>query len=325
MRIAVFGTGGVGGYFGGRLAASGADVHFLARGAHLAAMQSRGLRILSPLGDADIPRVDATADPAAIGPVDVVIFAVKLYDMQDAARMLAPLLGSNTVVIPLQNGVDAVDTLAAAVGAKHVAGGTAYISALIAEPGVIRHTAIGRMTFGPVDGRHLDTLREFHALCKRAGIDAVLSDRIFVDIWAKFARLTVFSGMTCIARSPIGVIRDSPALRALMEAAVHESVSVARGKQIPLPHSAYDDTLAGLRALPPQTRASMLEDLERGRRLELPWLSGAIARIGDEVGVDTPTHDLFVALLEPHVNGKGPVTPPPLPVTDARLRNPSIS
>jgi 2-dehydropantoate 2-reductase len=304
MRIAVFGTGGVGGYFGGRLAASGADVHFLARGAHLAALRSRGLRILSPLGDAHVPHVDATADPAAIGPVDVVLFAVKLYDMQDAARTLGPLLGPGTVVIPFQNGVDAVDTLTDAIGAEHVAGGTAYISALIAEPGVIRHTAMGRMTFGPVDGRHLDTLREFHALCQRANVEVVLSDRIFVEIWAKFARLTVFSGMTCIARSPIGVIRDSPALRALMEAAVHESVSVARGKQIPLAHSAYTDTLSGLGALPPETRASMLEDLERGRRLELPWLSGAMARIGDEVGVDTPTHDLFVALLEPHAGGR---------------------
>jgi 2-dehydropantoate 2-reductase len=304
MRIAILGAGGVGGYFGGRLAASGADVHFIARGEHLAALQSRGLEIQSPAGNVHVARVNAAGDAAGVGPVDVVLFAVKLYDMQAAAAAMQPLIGPHTVVVPFQNGVDAVDTLSRAVGADHVAGGTAYVSALVAEPGVIRHVAMGRIAFGPIEGRHADTLRELHAICQRAGIDATLSDRIFVDIWAKFVRLTVFSGMTCIARSAIGVVRESPPLRAIMETAVHESVSVARGKQIPLPHSTYDDTLAGLDALPPQTRASMLEDLERGRRLELPWLSGAVARIGDEVGVDTPTHDLFVALLTPHVNGR---------------------
>lgn len=303
MRIAVVGTGGVGGYFGGRLAGSGADVHFLARGAHLSALRSHGLRILSPLGDAHLVRVNASDDPAAIGPVDLVLFAVKLYDMQEATRLLPPLIGAHTIVVPFQNGVDAVATLTRAVGAEHVAGGTAYISSVIEQPGVIRHTAMGRMAFGAVDGHQPEALKELLALCQRAGIDAALSDRILVDIWAKFVRLTVFSGITCVARSPIGIVRESPALRAMMESAVHESVSVARCKQISLPHSAYDDTLAGLGALPANTKASMLVDLERGRPLELPWLSGAMARIGDEVGVETPTHDLFVALLAPHVRG----------------------
>jgi 2-dehydropantoate 2-reductase len=263
------------------------------------------LRILSPLGNLHVPAVSATDDPASIGPVDLVLFAVKLYDMQSAATNILPaLVGPSTIVVPFQNGVDAVDTLSRAVGAEHVAGGTAYVSAVIDEPGVIRHTAMGRLTFGAIKGDQPAALREFHALCTAAGIDATLSDRILIEIWSKFARLTVFSGITCIARSPIGVIRDSAPLRALMEAAAHESVSVARGRQIALPHSAYADTLAGLGALPPHTKASMLEDLERGRPIELPWLSGAMARIGDEVGVDTPTHDLFVALLTPHLRGK---------------------
>jgi 2-dehydropantoate 2-reductase len=234
---------------------------------------------------------------------DVVLFAVKLYDMQTATTLLPPLVGPQTIVVPFQNGVDAVDVLTRAVGKEHTAGGTAYVSAVIAEPGVIRHTAMGRLTFGAVNGPQPDALKKLHALCVKAGVDATLSDRIMVDIWAKFVRLTVFSGITCVARSPIGVVRDSPPLRAMMEAAVHESVAVARARQIHLPHSAYEDTLAGLGALPPHTKASMLEDLERGRPIELPWLSGALARIGDEVGVDTPTHDLFVTLLRPHIKG----------------------
>jgi 2-dehydropantoate 2-reductase len=303
MRIAIVGSGGVGGYFGGRLAAAGNDVHFIARGEHLAAMRARGLRILSPDGDTDVARVDASDDPAAIGPADIVLFAVKLYDMQDAARLLPPLIGADTIVVPLQNGVDAVDTLTRAVGARHVVGGTAYVSAVIAEPGVIRHTAMGRMTFGAIDGVHPPALRSLHDICLRSGVDSKLSDHINLDIWSKFARLTVFSGMTCIARSPIGVVRDSPDLRAIMEAAVRESVAVARGRQVHLPISAFDDTLRGLGALPPHAKASMLEDLERGRPLELPWLSGAMVRIGTEVGVDTPTHKLFVALLALHVRG----------------------
>jgi len=303
MRIAILGSGGVGGYFGGRLAAAGSDVSFLARGAHLAALRERGLRLMSAQGDIHVPRVQATDDPAAIGPVDLVFFTVKLYDTESALRMLPPLIGPHTLVVPFQNGVDSVDTLVAAVGREHVAGGTAYVSAVIAEPGVIRHTAMGRLAFGPLDGQRLAALEALRDACARAGIEATLSDRIFVDIWAKFVRLTVLSGMTCIARSPIGVVRSDPDLRAMMEAAAHESVAVARGKQIPLPHSMYDDTLAGLRALPDETKSSMLEDLERGRPIELPWLSGALVRIAEEVGVDAPTHRLIVALLKPHVKG----------------------
>jgi 2-dehydropantoate 2-reductase len=305
MKIAVVGVGGVGGYFGGRLAASGADVHFIARGGNLAALKAKGLQIFSPQGDVHVANVKATDDASTIGPVDLVLFCVKLYDMESAAGTLLPaLVGPSTIVVPTQNGVDAVAALSKAVGAEHVAGGTTYVSSLLEAPGVIRHVALGRLAFGAIKGEHPAALQQFKDLCAKAGIDAKLSDRIVVDTWAKFVRLTVFSGITCIARSPIGVCLSDPRLFAILDAAVHESVSVARGMQVALPHSAYDDTLAGLRSLPPHAKASMLEDLERGRRLELPWLSGAMARIGDEVGVDTPTHDLFVTLLSPHVNGR---------------------
>ena len=307
MRIAIVGAGGVGGYFGGRLAAAGEDIHFVARGEHLAALRSNGLMIRGLQGDIHVPKVNATDDARSIGPVDLVLFCVKLYDMQSAAASaLPPLIGPSTIVVPTQNGVDAVSTLSEAVGADHVVGGTTWLSAVIEAPGVIRHVALGRLAFGSINGAHPAVLREFRDTCAKAGVDAKLSDRILIDIWAKFARLTVFSGITCIARSPIGVCLESPGLYKLLDAAVHESVSVARGMQISLPHSAYEDTLTGLRALPPHAKASMLEDLERGRRLELPWLSGAMARIGGEVGVETPTHDLFVTLLSPHVNGHPP-------------------
>jgi 2-dehydropantoate 2-reductase len=309
MRIAILGSGGVGGYFGARLAAAGGpdiDVTFLARGAHLEAMRTRGLRVISPVGNLELPRVNATDDPAAVGPVDIVFFTVKLYDAAAALQQLPPLIGPNTVVVPFQNGVDSVDLLTRAVGRAHVAGGTTYVSAVVEEPGVIRHSAMGRLLFGPLKdhGGPLPQLEMLRDAGNRAGFEAVLSDNIMVDIWAKFARLTVFSGMTTVARVPLGIVVSDPGLLAMAETALHESIAVARGRQIPLPAKMFDDVMASYRALPPGVKSSMLEDLERGRRLELQWLSGAVVRIGEEVGVPTPTHRLIVTLLRAHVNGR---------------------
>lgn len=304
MRIAIVGSGGVGGYFGGRLAAAGSDVSFLARGSHLEALQTNGLRIESPLGNVHVPTVKATADPHEIGPVDVVLFTVKLYDTEPALAMLPHLLGPDTIVIPFQNGVDSVERLTRAIGKSRVAGGVAYVSAVVTEPGVIRHTAMDRLVFGPMPGAPLPALDALRDAGRQAGFNAVLSDKIVVDIWAKFARLTVFSGMTCICRAPIGPIRADPDLKEMMETAWHESILVARGKQIPLPSTTFADMQAAAAALPANARSSMLEDLERGRRLELPWLSGAVVRIAEEVGVEVPTHRLFVNLLGLHAGGR---------------------
>ncbi len=303
MRIAILGSGAVGGYFGGRLAEAGADVAFIARGEQLAALRSQGLHIRSPLGDLHLREVNATDDPAAVGPVDIVFFSVKLYDTQAALPLLPPLIGPKTLVIPLQNGVDAVDVLTRAVGRSHVAGGTTYVVAVVREPGVIQHTAMDRLIVGPVQGPPPPLLEDLRDFGKRAGFDAVLSDRIVVDIWAKFTRLSVFSAITSVTRCSIGPIRSDRDLRGIMETAWRESILVARGKQIPLPASTFADIQAATSALPADARSSMLEDLERGRRLELPWLSGAVVRIAGEVGVDVPTHRLFVTLLGPHVNG----------------------
>jgi 2-dehydropantoate 2-reductase len=304
MRIAIVGSGGVGGYFGGRLAEAGADVTFLARGAHLDAMRARGLRITSPKGDVHLPHVQAAGDTRDIGPVDVVLFAVKLYDTASALAALPPLIGADTIVIPLQNGVDSVSMVERAVGRRHTGGGTCYVSAVIAEPGVIRHTAMDHLIVGETDGTRSPRLDALEQVCRPAQFRATLSDDVNRDIWTKFVRLSVMSGMTAVTRSPLGVICADPALFDMLKAAVREAEAVARAKGVAVPSTTVDDVAATYAALPPQTRSSMLEDLERGRRLELPWLSGAVVRIAEEVGVPTPIHRFIATVLAPHVNGK---------------------
>ena len=305
MRIAIVGSGGVGGYFGGRLAAAGADVSFLARGAHLEAMRARGLRITSPKGNLHLPRVTAESDPAAIGPVDVAFFAVKLYDTETALALLPPLVGPGTIVVGFQNGVETVASLTRAVGAAHTAGGVSYVSAVIAEPGVIRHTAMDHLIFGMPDGSQSPQLDALLEACRPAGFQSTLSRDITVDIWTKFVRLSVFSGMTAVTRGPIGVIVNDPELLEMLKAAVRETLAVAHAKGVAVPSTIDEDVAAAYKALPPQAKASMLEDLERSRRIELPWLSGAVVRLGREAGVPTPIHAFINAVLKPHVNGGG--------------------
>jgi 2-dehydropantoate 2-reductase len=303
MRIAVFGTGAVGGYFGGRLLEAGEEVSFIARGMHLAALQQSGLRITSPKGNLHRP-VTATDDPSRIGPVDVVIFTVKLYDVESSAARLAPLIGPDTVVITLQNGVEAVDMVSRHVGPGHVAGGVAYIVAVVDEPGHIRHTTADRLVFGEPDGRPSDRLVRFQEAGRRAGFVADLSAHIDVDLWVKFVRLGTWSGMTTATRSSMGVIRQQPELLQMMEAALEEAMAVGRARGVPFPEGLVDGTMQMVRNFPPESKSSMLEDLERGRRLELPWLSGAIARMGQQSGVPTPTHAFINAVLLPHQNGR---------------------
>jgi 2-dehydropantoate 2-reductase len=303
MRIAVVGSGGVGGYFGGRLAASGADVTFVARGAHLDAMRSRGLRIESPQGDLHVHKVSATDDPASIGSVDLVLLAVKLYDLEATIPRLPPLIGRDTIVLPFQNGVDAVSALTAALGAAHVGAGVAYVAAVVAAPGVIRHTAMDHLIFGEIDGRRTTRLERFQRACETAGFEATLSPHIDVDMWSKFVRLVVFSGMTAVTRSSIGALRDDPDLWAMFQASLLEAMAVARAKGIALPVNLLDEVGTMAQGMPPTAKSSMLEDLERGRPLELPWLSGAIVRMARELDVDTPIHRFIATVLKPHVNG----------------------
>jgi 2-dehydropantoate 2-reductase len=304
VRIAIVGAGGLGGYFGGRLAATGVEVAFIARGAHLATLRSRGLRINSPDGNLHLPRVNATDDATTVGPVDAVFFAVKRYDTESAAPLLPPLIGPDTVVIPFQNGVDSAQALISVVGRPHVACGVAYVTAVVAEPGVIRHTALDRLIFGELDATRSPRLERLLEVCRNAGVSPALSEHIEVDVWSKFVHLSVFSGMTAVTRMPVGVLRDDPDLFAMWQAGLRESIRVAERRHIPIPPTLFDDALSTVGRLPAHTRASMLEDLERGRRLELPWLSAAVVRMGREVGVDTPTHRFVATVLRPHVNGR---------------------
>jgi 2-dehydropantoate 2-reductase len=226
MRIAIIGAGGVGGYFGGRLAAAGEDVHFVARGDHLAALRRNGLRLVSPKGDAHVKLVNATPDPIKIGQVDIVLFTVKMYDVDEAASKLAPLLGPSTVVITLQNGVEAVEMVQRHVPRKQIAAGVAYVAAVISEPGVIKHTALETLIFGELDGSPSPRLDKLAAACQRAGFKARVTQTIEQDLWTKFTRLTVFSGMTAVTRSPIGVTREDPDLLEMFRAACQEGINV---------------------------------------------------------------------------------------------------
>lgn len=305
MKIVVLGSGGVGGYFGGRLAARGADVTFVARGAHLAALRAHGLRVDSPDGDLYLPVVSATSDTTTIGPADVVLFAVKLYDVPAALGQLAPLIGPETMVVPLQNGIASVEQLRGAVGESHTAGGTCYVSAVIAEPGVIRHTAMGRLIFGSLNGEAVRPLLELRDSCADAGFEAVLSDRIQEEIWAKFVRLTAFSGVTTVTRSSIGVIVADSELSGLLTAALEESFAVARASGVALDPTVIPAIVGSYRSIPPTMKSSMLEDLERGRRLELPFLSGTIARLGTQLGIPTPTHQFIATVLKPFTDPVG--------------------
>ncbi len=312
MKIAIMGSGGVGGYFGARLAEAGDDVAFIARGAHLEAIRRDGLRVLSPLGDVHIRPAAATDDPAEIGPVDVVLFAVKLWDTEAAAAAVRPLLGpatgAPTAVISLQNGVEAEDILARVLGAAHVAGGVAHVSAAIEAPGVIRHhNPLARLTFGELDGRPSPRTGALLEACRRAGIDAGLSDDIRRDIWEKFVFLVAFSGVTTLARLAVGPILGDPDGRAFFRALMAETVDVGRAAGVGLEAGAVDRLMAFAGGLDPAMKSSMLMDLERGSRLELDWLSGAVVRMGGRLGVAVPANAVVYAALKPHA---GPAARP---------------
>jgi 2-dehydropantoate 2-reductase len=304
MKIAIFGAGGVGGYFGARLAQAGEDVRFVARGRHLAALRETGLRIESALGDALVKPVAASDDPATLGPVDLVLVAVKLYDTEAAAAGCKALLGPDGAVVSLQNGVTAAETLGRRVGRERVMGGVTYIMATIDEPGAIAHLGtMAQVVFGEFGGARTPRLEALLAACRAAGIDAVLSPDIAVDIWTKFAFLAPLSGVTALMRAPIGRIRADADTRRLYDAALDEVVAVARAKGIGLAPDILERHAAKMEGLPADMGSSMLHDLTHGKRLELPWLSGTVARLGRELGVATPTHDFIAAALKLHVTG----------------------
>jgi len=316
LKIAIVGAGGLGGYFGGRWAQAGLDVTFVARGAQLEALRAQGLSIRSPLGDAQV-EVRALPDPGEAGPMDLVVVATKTWQLPAAAASLAPLVGERTAVLSTQNGVEAADVLAAALGRERVLAGTCRIISYVEAPGVIRHVGVApTLTFGEVDGGISERAREI--LDHLAGAPAatvVLSPRIEVDLWEKFAFFTATSAIGAVTQVPVGVWRDIPALRALFTRAMAEAMAVARARGVSLPEERLEAALRFLDGIPAAGTSSLQRDLRDGRRTELEALSGAVVRLGAEAGVDTPVHaTLYASLLPGELRARGErlvVQPPP--------------
>jgi 2-dehydropantoate 2-reductase len=305
MRIAIVGAGGVGAGFGAALAKAGADVTFIARGAHLAAMKSQGLKVLSPRGDIHLVPTQATDNPAEVGPVDVVLFCVKLWDVESAGERIKPMVGPDTAVIPLQNGVDAAERLSPILGANAVMGGVAQISAAITGPALIQQVGtFMRMIFGELDGRQSPRGEKLHAMCLKAGFEATVSDAIQTDLWMKFILLATNASIIALARQPVGKLRDDPDIRPIFIAAANEVMAVGRANGVRIPDNAIETVMALTDHLPPPQKPSMALDLERGNRLELPWLGGKVVALGKKLGVPTPTHSLMYAMLKPYIMGK---------------------
>jgi 2-dehydropantoate 2-reductase len=301
------GSGGVGGYFGARLASGGADVTFIARGAHLAAMREHGLVIESAAEPIRLPEVQATDDPAGIGPVDIILFCVKLWDSEAAAQSLRPIVGPQTGVISLQNGVQKDDVLRSIFGNEAVMGGVAYMATTVARPGVIAQTgSLQRMIFGEYDGRRSRRGEALLAACRSGGIDAELSTDIRRAIWEKFVFLVGLSGATAAMRSPIGTIRAEPPTRRFLLELMREAVAVGRAHGVDLPKDYAEQRLAFVDGLPYDMTSSMHHDLERGRPLEVRWLNGSVAELGAAVGVPTPANRAVHDILILHAQGRRP-------------------
>jgi 2-dehydropantoate 2-reductase len=305
MRIAAMAAGAVGGYFGARMAAAGHDVAFIARRAHLDAIRRNGLVIKSTHGDLHLKDVNATDDPKEVGPVDVVLFAVKLWDTEKAAELARPLVGPDTRVITLQNGVDSVERVAPVLGPDKTIAGTAYIATVIAEPGVISHTSkFAILRVGRVDGRPDEKLNAFAAAAKAANIDITVMPDMNSERWQKFIFLSSMAGVNCATRMPIGKVLADPDTRAFYRRLLEECFAVGKAKGVNLPADYVDDRMAFSDNAPPGMKASMLHDLEAGNRLELDWLTGKVVSLGKQLHVPTPMSEAVYAAVKLHRMGR---------------------
>src|SRR5215469_12694434 len=304
MRIAVIGTGGIGGPYGAALAKAGADVTFVARGAHLAAIQKNGLRVEGDRGETHILPARATDDIAGIGTVDVVLSCVKLWDVETVAGQLRPIVGPQTAVVPLQNGVDAAERMIPFLGGDAVMGGVAFVTGTIVAPGVIRQTGTyQRMTFGELDGRISERGQRLRDLCEAAGFEGVLSPDITVPVWEKFLLMVPASGLNALTRLPLGKWREHPELVALYDGALRETVAVGLAEGVRLSPDSIENGMAMMRSMPPYHMTSMGNDLLRGNRLELPWFAGKVVELGRRHNIPTPANGFIYAALKPYING----------------------
>ncbi|WP_411967161.1 2-dehydropantoate 2-reductase [Haloferax sp. YSSS75] len=300
MKFAIFGAGGVGGYLGARLADAGHDVHLVARGDHLAALQSDGLRLESVAGDTSVD-LPATDDPSKIGTCDYVLLCTKAHDVEDAAADLHPLLGEDTAVVSFQNGVDSERWVADEVGEAHVVGGVAYIFSTIKEPGVVEHTGgPARFVYGELDGERTPRIEALHeAMSESDGVDAVLADDIAVELWRKFTFICAQAGMTATTRLPIGDVRASDASWEMFEAIMREVVAVAQAEGVDVPEGTVSKWLDFASDLDPEMYSSLHYDLTHGKAMELDALNGAVVRHAAATDVDVPMNRAVTAILRP--------------------------
>ena len=303
MRIAVMGSGGMGSYWGGLLAQAGEEVTFIARGAHLEALRTRGLTVQSRItGDFTCP-VSATDDPGSIGPVDLVLFCVKTYDLDAAAARLAPLVGPHTTVLPLQNGIESAERLATFVDPATVLCGVAYVAATREGPGVVVHRGMNRIVVGERTGKPSPRTEQLRALFSKTPVTLDVHPDIRVALWEKLVALVATGGVMAMTRLPVGPIRSCPETTALFRGAMEEAAAVARALGIPLPEECVDQHWKLISGLDPSTRGSTSVDLLAGRRLELEALNGTVVRLGRQVGVATPINFAVYAALKPYADG----------------------
>jgi 2-dehydropantoate 2-reductase len=305
MKIAAMAAGAVGSYFGGRMQAAGHDVAYIARRAHLDALRKDGLKIQSTHGDLHLPKVNATPDPTEVGPVDIVFFAVKLWDTETAAELARPLVGPHTRIITLQNGVDSYERVSAILGAAHTIPGTAYIAAVLGGPGVMLHTSkFATMRCGTIDGTPDAKLAAFVEAAKAAGIDIQPQEDMNRERWQKFIFLSSMAGVNCMMRQPIGTVLADPDTRAFYKRLMQECLAVGQRSGAKVPSGWVDDRMTFSDNAPPGMKASMLHDLEAGNRLELDWLTGKVVSLGRELGVPTPASEAVYAAVKLHRMGK---------------------
>jgi 2-dehydropantoate 2-reductase len=300
MRIVIMGSGGLGGLFGGLLAKAGAEVMFIARGCHLQAMQTSGLKILSQTGDVDLPSVHAVDDPAGQSAADFVIFTVKGADTRAACELIAPIVGSKTGIICFQNGIEGIDILADHYGTGAVIPGATFAPAMIEKPGVIRHVGAGsQTTVGEWNGEMSNRLEAFATLAKKAGLDITVNDDIHTVVWAKFVAFATFSALTSLTRLPLRTIGTTPETLQLAFDAMAEVIALADARGIKVPAQVFDDTKEFVQNVDPAWKTSMANDLAAGKAIESDSISGSVHRLGQELRVPTPINTVFYRALKP--------------------------
>lgn len=309
MRIAIFGVGGVGGYFGGRLAQAGEDVVFLARGDHLQALRANGLHVESSKGDFTVQPVQATDSPSEVGTVDVVLLGVKAWQVQEAAQAIRSMIGSETYVVTLQNGIEAPGQVAAVLGAHHVVGGLCGLISFLTAPGHIRHAGGDPFVrFGELDNRSSTRTEHLRQAFERAGVRVDIPPDIQVALWMKFLIIAPWSGIGAVTRAPAGIWRSLPETREMVTQCLHEIEAVARAHAVALPEDAVESTWARYEALPPSGTASLQRDIMEGRPSELEAQIGAVLHLGKQVEVATPTHTyIYNSLLATDLRARGQI------------------